>query len=99
MPDWWDFAYVLREIPFSCWPREGFRTEKDLQWMEGYRQAFIQRRWNDSDRPVLRAVPHEEFLHKNINNRDAYLDYGSTEDIPEDACSLRWWWFDSVELK
>ena len=53
--------------------------------MEEYREAFIQRRWNDSERLVLRAVPDEEFLQKNINNKDVYVDYGSTEDIPEDV--------------
>ena len=67
--------------------------------MEGYREAFIQRGWNDSERHVLRAVPDAEFLHKNINNSDVYMDYGSTEDIPENAYSLKFWRFDSVELK
>ena len=87
-----------RVFPFFCGPREGFRTEKDLQGTEGYRKAFIQRRWSDSERLVLQAVPNEEFLHKNINNRKVYVDYGSTEDIPEDAYSLRLWRFDSIEL-
>ena len=32
---------------------------------------------------------NEGFLHKKINNKDVYEDYGATEDIPEDACSLR----------
>ena len=36
---------------------------------------------------VIRAAPNEEFLHKKINNKDVYVDYGATEDIPEDACS------------
>ena len=67
--------------------------------MEGHREAFFQRRWNDSERLLLRAVPDEEFLYKNINNRDIYVDYGSTEDIPEDAYSLRLWRLDNVELK
>ena len=67
--------------------------------MEGHREAFFQRRWNDSERLVLGAVPDEEFLYKNINNRDIYVDYGSTEDIPEDAYSLRLWRLDNVELK
>ena len=31
----------------------------------------------------------EEFLHMKINNKDVYLDYRATADIPEDACSLR----------
>ena len=38
---------------------------------------------------MLRAVPDKEFLHKKINNRDVYVDYDSTEVIPEDTCSLR----------
>ena len=59
--------------------------------MEGFREASIQRGWNDSERLVPRAVavPDEEFLHKKINNRDLYVDYGSTKDIPDNACSLR----------
>ena len=56
--------------------------------MEEFRETFILRGWKDSERPVLRPVPDEEFLYKTINNRDMYVDYGSTEDIPEDACSL-----------
>ena len=66
--------------------------------MEGYREAFIQREWNDSERLVLPAVPDEEFLHKNINNKDVYIDYGFTEDIPEDAYSLRLWCGDFTAL-
>ena len=65
--------------------------------MEGYREAFIQRGWNDSERLVLRVVTDEEFLHKNKNNKDVYVDYGSTEDITEDAYSLMLRRFDSVE--
>ena len=42
----------------------------------------------------------EEFLHKKINNKGVYVYYGVTEDIPEDACSLRQLWkFDSIKLK
>ena len=102
MPYYVGEAYIRsqhRVFPVSCWPLEGFRTEEDLKRLEGYRKAFIQRRWNDSERLVLRAVPDKEFLHKNINNRDVYVDYGSAEDIPEDAYSLKLWRFDSVELK
>ena len=58
--------------------------QKDLERMEGFSEAFIQRGWKDSDRFVLRAVPDEEFLHKKISNRDVYVDYGSIEDIPEE---------------
>ena len=67
--------------------------------MEGYREVFIQRRSNGPGRFVLRAVPNKEFLHKYINNRNVYVDYGSTEDIQEDTYSLRLWRFDSTELK
>ena len=55
---------------------------KNLEWMEWFREAFIQREWKDSERFVLRAVPDKEFLHEKINNRDVYVDYDSTEDIP-----------------
>ena len=38
---------------------------------------------------MLRVVPDQEFLHtKKINNKDVYVDYGATEDIPENACSF-----------
>ena len=38
---------------------------------------------------MLRVVSDKEFLHtKKINNKDVYVDYGATEDIPENACSL-----------
>ena len=67
--------------------------------MEEYREVFIQRRLNNLEKLVLRAVSDQEFLHKNISNIDVYVDYGSTEDILENAYSLRLWRFDSVELK
>ena len=38
---------------------------------------------------VLRAVPEQEFLRKKIKNKDVYVNCGATEDISEDACSLR----------
>ena len=38
---------------------------------------------------MLRVVPDKEFLHTKINNKGDYVDYGATEDIPEDACSFR----------
>ena len=56
--------------------------------MEGFREASIQRGWKDSERLVLQIVPDKEFLLKKINNSDVYVDYGLTEDIPEDALSL-----------
>ena len=56
--------------------------------MEGFREASIQRGWKDSERLVLQIVPDKEFLLKKINNSDVYVDYGLTEDIPEDAWSL-----------
>ena len=53
------------------------------------------------ERLVLRAVPEKEFLHNKINNRDFYVDYDSTEDIPEKKIHTvkAVWRFDSVELK
>ena len=46
-------------------------------------------------------VPNDKFLHIKIKNIDVYEDYGATEDIPEDTCSLRQygWRFDNIELK
>ena len=54
-----------------------------------------------SESLVLRVVPDEDVLHTQINNKDIYVNYGATEDIPEDACSLRQYGqrFDSNELK
>ena len=57
----------------------------------------IQRGTKDSDsqterlsfRSNQRALRYEEFLHTKINNKDVYVDYGATEDIPENACSFR----------
>ena len=28
-------------------------------------------------------------MHTKTNNKGVYVDYGATEDIPEDACSFR----------
>ena len=56
--------------------------------MEGFRDAFIQRGWKDSEKLVLRPVHDEEFLHKKINNKDVHVNYGSTGSIPEDAVRL-----------
>ena len=66
-----------------------------------FREAFIQRAWNQSQSLVLRVVLNKEFLNTNINNKDIYVDSGAIEDIPEDAYSLKWygWTFDSIELK
>lgn len=36
-----------------------------------------------------RAGLDKYFLHKNINNRNVYVDFGSTKYIPQDACSVR----------
>ena len=38
---------------------------------------------------MLRVVPDKEILHTKIDNKDFYADYGATEDIPEDVCSLK----------
>ena len=61
----------------------------------------MQRTWKQSESLVLRVVPDEEFLQTKKNNKGIYVDYGATEDIPEDACSLTQysWRFDSIKLK
>ena len=50
---------------------------------------------------MLQVFLNEGFLHTKINNKDIYVYYGATKDIPEDACSLRQYGerFDSIELK
>ena len=73
-----------RVFSFSCWPREGFRKERRIQT----RDALIQRASEQSENFVLQVVPDKEFLHTKINNKDVYVEYGATEDIPEDACSF-----------
>ena len=50
--------------------------------------SFTQTGWKKSERLVLQTVP-DKFLHKKIINRDVYVDYGSTEDIPEKYAFLR----------
>ena len=35
---------------------------------------------------MLRVVSEEEFLHAKINNKQVYVDYGATEDIPTRRC-------------
>ena len=86
---------------FSCWPREKFRLSEGNERIRPFRKGFIQKTWKQSESLVLRVVPDEEFLHTKIDNNDVYVAYGATEDIPEDACSLRQdgWRFDSAELK
>ena len=64
------------------------RIQKDLERMGRFREAFIQREWKDSERLVLWEAPDKEFLNKKINNREVYVDYGSTENIPEGALRL-----------
>ena len=50
---------------------------------------------------MLRVVRDKELLHAKVNNKDVYVDYGATEDISEDACSLRQhgWRIGSIEEK
>ena len=50
---------------------------------------------------MLRVVRDKELLHTKVNNKDVYADYGATEDISEDACSLRQhgWRIGSIEEK
>ena len=85
VPQLWGTSVYLGETSHSFWT-QGIslfllatgRIKKDLQRMEGFREAFIQRGWEGSERLVLWAVPEEEFLNNKINNRDDYVDYGST---------------------
>ena len=55
--------------------------QKDLESLLFRQHRKIQRG------SVLRAVPDEESLRKKINNRDVYVDYGATKDIPEQRSS------------
>ena len=59
----------------TYWPREGF--------------IKIHRALKDSERLVLQAVSNKKFLHKAINNKDVYVEYGVAEDMSKDAYSLR----------
>ena len=53
------------------------------------RETFIQIAWKQLDSLVLRVIPNEELQHtKKINNKDINVDYGATEDIPENTCSF-----------
>ena len=83
--------YVLSTGYFPFLVRHGKDSdcEKGMKDSRLFREAFIQRKWKQSESLVLRVVPDEEFLHTEINNKDVYVDYGATEDMPEDACSLR----------
>ena len=38
---------------------------------------------------MLQVAPNEEFLHTKIKNKDIYVDYGATEDIPVDTDSIQ----------
>ena len=85
MPDWFgDTSHTFSAQRISIFLLTTGRIQKDLERIEGFREAFIQRGWKDWERLVLRAVPDEDFLHKKINNRDIYVDYGSTENISEE---------------
>ena len=75
--------------------------QKDLERMEGFREAFFR-----DDEKIQRDLYYKRFatrsfLHNKINNRGVYVDYGSTEDIPEKKMHLvkAVWKFDSIELK
>ena len=85
-------------FPFSSWRQERFRKQRRIQTIQ---RGFHSESMEAIRELLLRMVPDDEFLHIKINNKDVYEDYGATEDIPEDTCSL-WqygWRFDSIELK
>ena len=94
------FAYVLSTGYFPFLVGHGKDSERN-EGFRPFREAFIQKAWKQSECLVLRVVPDEEFLHTKINNKDVYVYYGTTEDIPEDACSVRRYGgkIDSIELK
>ena len=53
-------------------------TEDSDGTIQTSQRGFLQRAWRQSENLVLRVVPE-----------DVHVDYGATEDIPEDACSFR----------
>ena len=58
------------------------RIQKNLGREDGRIQRDLySERVKHSERLVLRAVPDEAFLYKKTNNRDVYVDYGSTAQI------------------
>ena len=77
-------TYSAQSI-YPFWLATG-RIQKDSERMEGSREAFIQKVWKEN--LVLLAVPKKEFRQKKIHNKDAYVDYGATEDIPKDVWCL-----------
>ena len=54
-----------------------------------FREAFVLRAWKKLESLVLRVVPEEDFLHTKINDKHIYVDYGATEDTPENAWILK----------
>ena len=59
---------------------------------------------NEGFRPVRqRGAIRENLVSRGVPNKDVSVDYGATEDIPENACSFMrqyyyGWRFDSIEL-
>ena len=87
-----------RVFPCSYWPREGFRKIRRIQTIQ---RGFHSESMEVFREPCATSSPDEEFLHAKIHNKDVYVNHGATEDIPEDACSLRQYGkrFDNIELK
>ena len=69
-----------RVFSLSCWPR--VCMEEFCETLVPRGLLLLERNLEKVDFPV------EEFLPKKINNKEVYVDYSTTEDIPEDACSL-----------
>ena len=84
-------------------------TERIQAVRKERRIQTIQRSFHSENIKAVRAlyyeqlVPDGDFLHTKINNKDVYVVYGATEDIPEYACSLRQYQyrqrFGSIQLK
>ena len=61
---------------------EGFREDGKI------RRGLYSERMKGFGESCTTSSSREELLRKKINNQDVYLDYGSIEDIPEDALRL-----------
>ena len=75
------------------------KIQKDLERMEEFRGAFIQRGWKDSERLLLRPVPDEGFPHKKIKT-ETFVWIMVLQKISQKMYAVKAAWkFDSIELK
>ena len=59
--------------------QRGFRSTVIIFSWSSLTLSLIERNLEEVD------FAEDEFLHNKINNKDVYVDNGTTEDIPEDA--------------